>query len=227
MKITTILVIIVILAATVIGGLYYYTRSLKEDSYTSEYNFELSIETTDVQEGLIIYVPLPMKNGSPIVSESTFLQEANIPEGWTCEYVDTENGTMLKVEFQRLEVDHRYDDISLRVISENSINTEDALEDEPILSPRSNLREEEYTDEPYPERFEDRLEYYKYDTNIYVENITEGSEINIYLHHMGTNEWWVFGWSGNEYRNRLFSSAISSDGWSEHTADLIQGWGNY
>ncbi|MGM0405502.1 MAG: hypothetical protein ACQEQM_05110 [Thermoplasmatota archaeon] len=227
MKLWAIVVVTIIaVAAAAVGGLYFYMQSLKEDSYMSEYNFEVSFDTTEVQEDLIVYTPLPTKDGSPFVSESEFLEDSNIPEGWSCEFVDTEYGVMLKVRIERLEVG-QYDDLFLRVDSESSIDTKNALDEESILNPVHNLVEDEYDDEPYPERYEDQMKYYVYDSYVYVENLTEGSELNVYVHQMGTNGWWVFGWNGNEYRNRLRTSSITTDGWHEVETDLIQGWGNY
>ncbi|MFW6064163.1 MAG: hypothetical protein ACOC8Y_01150 [Candidatus Natronoplasma sp.] len=223
MKISAMLMtIIIVIAGTSLSGCLW-----KEESYTSEYNFEINLETTKVQENLILYTPLPRKNDTPIVNESEFLKEANIPENWTCEYMNTEHGVMLKIEIERLEVDQQYEDISLRIVSESRIDTRNALENEPIISPVYNLTEDEYDDEPYPDKFDERMEYYRYDSYVYVENLTENSELNIYLHHMGTNEWWVLGWTGNEYRNRLYTPSLINEGWHEVEADLIQGWGNY
>jgi len=226
MKIIAIIIVIILAATAVVGGLYYYTRRLKEDSYTSEYNFEVSFDTTTVQENLIVYTPIPTKNGSPFLTESEFLEEADIPEGWTCEYIDTEHGVMLKIQIERLEVD-QYDEIYLRVVSESSIDTKNAVDNEPILYPVYNLTEDEYDSEPYPDRYKEQMKYYVYESYVYVENLTEDSELNVYIHQTGTNEWWVFGWTGNEYRNRLNTSSLTSDGWHEVETDLIQGWGNY
>ena len=225
MKLLTILIIgIVIAAATMISGCLW-----KEESYTSEYNFEVNLDTTKVQENLVLFTPLPKINGSPFVNESEFLEEANIPEGWNCEYIETEHGVMLKIEIERLEVD-QYEEITLRIVSESRIDTKNALGNEPIISPVYNLTEDEYkeyNDEPYPERYDDQIKYYRYDSYVYVENLTENSELNIYLHHMGTNEWWVLGWIGNEYRNRLYTPSLINEGWHEVKTDLVQGWGNY
>lgn len=217
------MVVLLIIGATQLSGCLQW----KEESYTSEYNFEINLDTTEVQEDLVIYTPLPRENGSPIVNESEFLVEANIPENWTCEYMNTDHGVMLKIKIERLEVNQPYEEISLRIVSESRIDTEHALENEPIISPVYNLTEDEYDDEPYPDKFDERMKYYRYDSYIYVENLTENSELNIYLHHMGTNEWWVLGWSGNEYRNRLYSPSFTNEGWHQVEADLIQGWGNY
>jgi len=226
MKIMTIIIVIILATTAVFGGLYYYMQSLKEDSYMSEYDFEVIFDTTTVQEDLIVYTPLPTKNGSPFLSELEFLKEADIPEGLTCEYVDTEHGIMLKIQIERLEV-HQHEEIYLRVVSESSIDTKNAIDNEPVLYPVNNLTQEEYDSEPYPERFEEQMKYYAYDSHLYLENLTEDSELNVYIHLRGSNEWWVFGWTGNEYRNRLSRSSFKENGWHKVETDLIQGWGNY
>lgn len=218
------MVVIAVIIVSVFFGGYYYTQQMKADSYESEYAYEVNVDTDSVQSNVTLYVPFLRKDGDPVVTENSFINEANIPKGWSVFYVETQHGLMLSIFIDQLEPD-QYKDIYLTIYSDSSIDTRNVLENEPILSPVYNITEEEYN-EPHPEEWDERLNYYEYETYIFCENVTINSNLEVSIELTGSNTWWVFGWSGNEYRSRAYLS-IENAGWHNVDCGLVEGWGNY
>jgi hypothetical protein len=114
---------------------------------------------------------------------------------------------------------------SVTLAATDTIDTPDPFESEPLLSPKSELRETECRPPPPSET----AHCYEYESLVYAFYDTD-AETNVYiaLELSGYNEWFSGGWSGNEYRDRT-SVELSGpqSGWHVAAGELEVGSGNY
>ncbi|WP_135609909.1 hypothetical protein [Methanococcoides sp. AM1] len=88
-----VLVLVVIAAIGIYSGEKSY-----EDSYRSDYEYNVIISTTSTLENVTFYLPVPVFENRSVVAESLISENLhNMPKGWNFSLVDTEYGPMLGI----------------------------------------------------------------------------------------------------------------------------------
>ncbi|KAB3547974.1 MAG: hypothetical protein C5617_000865 [ANME-2 cluster archaeon] len=229
----------------------YHTHSMYEDSYRSEYRYEVTVRTDSVLQNATFYVPLPASENGSKIGEEIVAKNASIPAGWNCDLVETEHGKMLKIHVEEITParntppvplpeeecgpdalscpDQAYTSkwVSAMVHADHEINTKNPAGNEPMLSPKYNLARSVYR-MPHPE---DRTPpaCYEYESRIYANyTASPDAEVSIHVELTGANNWWVYGWSGNEYRDHAGVMLTGAqDGWCATSGNLVAGEGRY
>ncbi len=187
----------------------YHTHSLYEETYRSEYRYEVTVRTDSVLQNATFYVPLPASEDGSKIGEEIIAKNASIPAGWNCDLIETEHGTMLKIHAEGMIPDrytppvplpeeecgpdaipcpvqtHMVKWVSVRVHADHEINTKNPAGNEPMLSPKYNLASSVYR-MPHPK---DRTPpaCYEYESRIYA-NYTASADAEISIHVELTGE---------------------------------------
>ena len=190
------------------------------------------------------------EDGSKICCE-ILAKNASKPEGWDCDLVETEHGTMLKIHAAKMIPDlhappvplpedacgpdalscpaqtHASERVSARVQADREINTKYPAGNVSILSPKYNLTRSVYM-MPHPKDRTPPL-CYEYESRIYAKyTASPDAEVSIYVELAGENTWWVYGWSGNKYRDHVGVTLTGArDGWCAASGRLVAGEGRY
>ncbi|MFO7991459.1 MAG: hypothetical protein R6U61_04085 [Thermoplasmata archaeon] len=226
-KIIQYLIVIIVVVGLLVSGIYIFFYQMKKDSYTSEYSYEVHIDTENVVTNVTVIVPLPVYSNEPFLGDDITSGKAHVPEDWRCSLVDSNGTTMLKIEIDRIEP-NSYEHLRANQTSQDSIDTKSPQDDEPLLQPKYNMSETEYG-QPHPEEWDDRLKAYNYTTLVFLsyEGSNE-SEIRVSIRLSGSNTWWTLGWSGNEYWDNVSIEAKNGEkGWFIAEGKLVEGHGNY
>ncbi|MFH1054917.1 MAG: hypothetical protein V1744_02350 [Candidatus Altiarchaeota archaeon] len=118
-------------------------------------------------------------------------------------------------------------ELSVRVRADHDINTKNPIGNEPLLSPKYNLTRSTY-ELPYL-KGRTPPNYYEYESRIYADYATSANaNVSIYIETEGRNSWWVYGWSGNNYRDRIeLTFTGEQHGWYVASGKLVEGEGRY
>ncbi|MFD1562701.1 hypothetical protein ACFR99_03925 [Haloarchaeobius amylolyticus] len=250
------LLAVTVVAALLIGGLVVLSDSLAEDSYTSEYSYDVEITTNGTLTNATMLVPVPVSDGE--VSVAGALEDGDYyaqPEAFSSRIVETDRGPMLEVTVDEFVVEPEYyrvveegelgrtepitadeydpDDpdmfvrdtdryeLTVRVESDEPIETREPVGTEPVLEPRVDATETDCLDGP--ERC------YEYTGFVYAEYDTDPStDVSIRVTHHGENSWWVGGWSGNWYRDAVAVDLAGPQAdWIAVDGSLEAGQGSY
>ncbi len=229
----------------------YHTHSMYEDSYRSEYRYDVMVRMDSTLHNATFYVPLPVSEEDSKIGCEIVAKNASKSEGWDCEIVETEHGKMLKIHVEEITPDrntppvplpeeacgpdaipcpdpaYTFELVSARVQADREINTKNPAGNEPTLSPKYNLARSVYR-MPHPE---DRTPptRYEYESRIYANYMAPpDAEVSIHVGLTGGNTWWVYGWSGNEYRDWVGVTLTGAqDGWCAASGALVAGEGRY
>jgi len=229
----------------------YHTHNLYEGTYRSEYRYEVTVRTDSVLHNVTLYVPLPVFEEKSKIGCEIIEKNASKPEDWNCDLIETEHGTMLKIHAEGMIPDrytphvplpeeecgpdaipcpvqtHMVKWVSVRVHADHEINTKNPAGNEPMLSPKYNLTRSVYR-MPHPE---DRTPpaCYEYESRIYANyTASPDAEVSIHAELTGANNWWVYGWSGNKYMDRVGVMLTGAqDGWCAASGNLVAGEGRY
>jgi hypothetical protein len=117
--------------------------------------------------------------------------------------------------------------LSIRVHADHDINTKNPIGNEPLLSPKYNLTRSTY-ELPYPEG-QTPPKCYEYESRIYADyTASANAKLSIWIEAEGRNGWWVHGWSGNWYSDRIELTLIGEQhGWYFTSGKLVAGEGRY
>ena len=112
--------------------------------------------------------------------------------------------------------------VSMRV--RRSIDTVEPTGTEPLLAPEIGRRETACRDGHF-----ETQRCYALDSEVYLDyEAPADARSSVWVELSGRNEWWVFGWSGNEYREQILGDFIGpQDGWRTVEGELETGRGNY
>jgi hypothetical protein len=200
----------------------YYRYSLYKKTYTSEYYYQIQIDPDSPLSEVILYIPLPVLNNVSQVGDNIEVGNVQKPRNLHCSVVTTEYGTML-----RISADH-IDEPSLITVllpADNTINTKNALHNEMVLFPKYDLIQVP-CDFPHPEKRDTQLTCIEYQTMLYAECTPEGP-LTVFVTLEGRNTWWIFGWSGNSYRDQILVTVNGESGWQPARGEFVQGEGLY
>jgi hypothetical protein len=117
--------------------------------------------------------------------------------------------------------------ITVTADASGEIQTKNPAGAEPLLMPRYN-ETRIACDSPDSDR-PDPPQCFSYESSVYTAYETNpGTQVSIEVVSLGANQWWVLGWSSNEYCERItMSQTGNSTGWSNATGHLLQGAGRY
>ncbi len=229
----------------------YHTHSAYEDTYRSEYRYEVTVRMDSTLHNVTLYVPLPVAEDGSEIGEEIVAKNASIHTGWDCDIVETEHGQMLKIHIEEMISDlhappvplpedacgpdalscpaqtSASERVSAVVQADREINTKTPAGNEPTLSPKYNLTRSVYM-MPHPK---DRTPptRYEYESRIYADyTASPDAEVSIHVELTGENTWWVYGWSGNKYRDHVGMTLTGAqDGWCAASGNLVAGEGRY
>jgi hypothetical protein len=176
----------------------------------TEYGLMFKIESAKIQPS---YYPLPQP-----VSESEELTNETLQEKpivVSHEYSE-ETPVLMPIDF------------GTSVKAENLIDTRSPIGSEPVLLPKYNFRVSEKVP-IVPNNKNINPKYFDYESLIYAQYETSSdTEVHISVRLRGSNEWWIYGWRYNEYRDELSSQLIGSQaGWIRVKGEIITGDGIY
>ncbi|MDD3041424.1 MAG: hypothetical protein PHW56_00475 [Methanosarcinaceae archaeon] len=119
-------------------------------------------------------------------------------------------------------------DFGTRLEVEPLINTRNPEGNEPLLLPKYGLKVSEKSPlVPPPEHI--RPQYYDYGSRVYASyESSPETLVEIYVSLRGSNEWWVYGWTWNEYSDRVSVKLTGpQEGWIPVGGSLITADGVY
>lgn len=227
----------------------YHAHRLYEESYRSEYHYGIRIQTDSVLHNVTLFVPLPVFEEKSKIGDEMMAGNASKRDDWDCRIVETEHGKMLEIsaaeiapEFRPLPVPlppesiepgeeetlaSMPEGITVTVDADHDINTKNPIGNEPLLSPEYDLTRST-CELPYPER-RGPPNCYEYESRIYADyTASPDAKFSIYIELEGRNSWWVYGWSGNEYRDNVNVTLVGEKhGWHVASGRLIEGEGRY
>ena len=221
--------LLVIFGLVILGGVFMLGTFFFYDSYTSAYDYELSVSVDGATDELVILVPVPTMNEEASLDELHISTSDRFSDIDT-EVVETQYGPMLRIEIGTVETGDRWHDlfITSRTSSDRTIETKDPRGQEPILAPLELI---ESQDDGYPDdRWPNRTSFDAISTAYIEHDGGEDVEIGVTVSYRGSNEWWTFGWSGNEYETVVWSDEIARDPtgtWIELRGWHTEGSGRY
>lgn len=256
-SVAAVVVSAVIFAALVVvlfAAIFLWLYSTSGDSTVmSTYNYRIAVNTDTKLENLTFYLPLPIFMNESKIGDEAIIQNRGSSQQWELSKIETEHGTMLKLTANELEtvLHQQFEvepgktgdvptgnvfsfvrgsiDVEVSMDADHVIDTRNAANSEPVLSPKYNVTLSEYqTAAPRPSsRIPPKA--WSYDSFIYAD-YTSSPEANVEV-SVGTggrNEWWVGGWTSNEYRDGIYTTFIGErHGWISVTGELVEGEGRY
>jgi len=205
----------------------YHTNNMYENSLQSDYDYRVSVDTRSTLHNVTLYLPLPVfENKSPLGEELVSRGSGDLPPEWKLSIMDTEYGPMLNIEAQEIQPPGDY--FSFYFSPGHELNTRFPVGNESVLLPKNNLRESDEGPLVSPPSHINPL-YYDYESQVYASYDTRPDfEVQISVSLRGSNEWWIYGWTGNSYSDKVTARLIGpQDGWSPAEGLLVTGDGVY
>lgn len=114
--------------------------------------------------------------------------------------------------------------VEVMVAADHSIDTRNPTGVEPLLSPEFSRQFVPCEDAHF-----DTQECYSTTTRTFVSyEAPDETRTSVWVTLEGRNEWWIFGWNGNQYRHHYDGEFVGTqDSWHELEGALETGWGNY
>ncbi len=250
------LLAVAVVATLLIGGFVVLSETLAEDSYTSEYSYDVEVVTNGTVTNATVLVPVPVADGEVAVAGA--LEDGDYyaqPEAFSSRLVETDRGPMLEVTVDEFVVEPEYYrvveegdrgrtepitadeydpndpdtfvrdtdryELTLRIESDEPIETREPVGSEPILEPRADATETECLDGAERCQEYTGFLYAEYDTD-------PSTDVSIRVSHRGENSWWVGGWSGNWYSDEVAVELAGPQAdWIAVDGSLEAGQGSY
>jgi len=218
------LLILVLISALSANHEYRLDRSY-EDSFRSDYEYNIMIGSHNTLHNVTLYLPVPMfENEYKVANEIIAINDWNSPSNWKYSLVDTEHGKMLRISAKEIKAEFH----SYAVAIDHEINTKYPIGNESVLVPKYDMKGPYYK---FPHTQEDRTSplVYEYEGRIYADYETSpDNEVVISIELTGLNQWWTLGGSGNEYRDLVTINLTGEqDGWIDAKGKMITGDGVY
>lgn len=228
-KVALAFVVILLIALLLLGGVFAVGTFFFYDSYASTYSYDVSIDVDGETESVDLLIPLPVYDGEAQLGD-VYISERERFEGVDHAVVDTEHGPMLQLEIDKIRDGPHWHTLSLstQVEIDESIDTKNPRETEPVLSPVELVERD--LDETIHDRWPDRVDFDATSTAYIAHSGEDDVEIGISVWYRGGNDWWTFGWNGNYYETSVVGGldAPDSDGvWVDLHGRHIEGAGNY
>jgi len=242
--ISLILVIVVISA----GLLFYESERIRQGSMTHTYRYMVEIESTGTVYNASIIVPVGSVDGSsPIADAIEYGRMTGIPAGWSLMLLTTDSAVFLKISAPEIiastpvtpmpvyegqepggtEMSPRTPVVlTVEVDSESAIATADPEGSEPLLEPRENQTPNECS---FPHPDDMPVSCYRYAIPVYASYMASNDTmLSVAVELVGENTWWLGGWSGNSYSDRVHLTLSGPfSGWTITGGTSVFGMGNY
>ncbi len=246
------ILIVALVASAAFVSFSAYVHAAYERTLSSRYVYEISLETDAVLSNVTLFVPLPERHGgrSPILERIGEGDLYGIPRDWETEIYGTEKFSMLMIsadeilpQFGPPPLPASEEEnltaapaatpvpvpVTIRVEADAGavIDTRHPIGNSSVILPKYDLSPVPC---PFPHGEEERPPAcYTYETSVYAD-YTAGADaaVTITVSLTGTNEWFIFGWTGNEFRDRL-TLALDGEvhGWQRANGTLMTGIGQY
>jgi hypothetical protein len=246
---TRIFIVVLILAAAFIS-FFAYVQGSYDQTLSSTYTYEISISIDAPLHNVTLFVPLPEETGrtSPIAISAGAGEIYGIPEGWEVAFFGTEKASMMRITADEILPQYRLPPrpandtevaaaaetmpvaVPIRLLIEGTsdclIDTRHPVGNSSVLLPKNNLTQVACE---FPGGGELSPICYTYEGALYAGYDTSpGAEVSISVSLTGTNDWFVFGWSFNEFRDGMSVTLSGSGaGWQKTAGTLITGVGRY
>jgi hypothetical protein len=249
---------LVVVVTAVVGGLFLYSQHLYRDSYGSDYTYEVRVSPSAPITNATFLVALPTHDGSSPVTEAAVrhpftpdgwsydIVEADdgqmlriradaVPTDPTYHYSVVRDDrlvgweTIPEAEYDpdnssHLRVTHEDVDVQTGVEVNQTIDTAAPIGSEPLLRPHENR-----TDSACYAAPDEEEACHVYDGRAFVSyDAAPDTAVYVSVELRGSNSWWVFGWSFNEYVDTQTVETVGpQDGWVTTDGELRTGNGNY
>ncbi|WP_128695000.1 hypothetical protein [Methanoculleus taiwanensis] len=231
-------------------GLFGYAGVMYERTLSSTYTYEVTVETDASLSNVTLFLPLPDNGGrSPVVTDLGRGDVYGLPNGWQTGVYGTGKATFLKITAGRIEPGYRPAPVPadpeegptpaagvlpvpvpVRLIVEAEadelIDTRCPVGNSTVLLPKVNLTEGRCD---FPHELQEPPACYDYETSFFAEyGAAPDTEVTVSVSLTGSNSWFVFGWSGNEFRDRaVLTLTGESRGWQPAEGSMTTGVGRY
>lgn len=120
--------------------------------------------------------------------------------------------------------DERSVEVSVTTRVDRTVDTAGPTGTEPLLAPETGRREVPCRDAHF-----ETQRCYSFDSEVFLAyDAPPETRSSVWVELSGRNEWWVFGWNGNEYRELVYGEFFGpQDGWQSVAGELETGTGNY
>jgi hypothetical protein len=245
----------IIIVLVVAAGLWsYHTDKLYKESYMSDYNYRITLETDSALKDLTLYIPLPLFKEESKIGAEIIAGNVSKTDDWNFSIVETVHGKMLKItakefipeyhslpipiepgkepkELPKPNISDTFSketpvltskEITVMLHAYHNIDSKNPIGNEPLLSPKYNITLSSY-DVPYPEGWTPPT-VHKYESCVYADYTASSSaKISVYVMLEGRNSWWVYGWSFNDFTDRIEATITGEQrGWLIVTGKLAQ-----
>ena len=228
-KVALALGVVLLIALVVLGGIYALGTLFFYDSYSSSYEYDVSISIDGETEDAVFIVPIGVHDGEAHLGDVHF-SESDRFDGIDYTVADTEHGPMLRIEVDEIREapDWHHLEFTAQVESDRTIDTRSPRGTEPLLSPVERFVRD--LDEPHHDRWPDYRNFDATSTAYIEHDGDEDVEIGVSVWYRGGNDWWTFGWNGNWYETAVLANEAAHDPngvWIELTGWHTEGAGSY
>ncbi|MDN7023980.1 hypothetical protein FGU65_03580 [Methanoculleus sp. FWC-SCC1] len=237
---------IALLLAGLFIGFSAYVQSTYAETLSSTYTYEITLETDRVLTNVTLFLPLPENGGrSPVTLAVGRGDLAGLPRGWGIGLYGAGNATFMKITADRIAPEYRPPPVAvgeegnpaaspvlvpIRLVAEADagavIDTAHPLGNSTLLRPKYSLTGVACD---FPHDPASPPVCYTYETAFFASyRAAPDARVTITVGLTGSNTWFVFGWSGNELRDRAVLTLTGpSDGWQRVRGAMKTGIGRY
>jgi hypothetical protein len=224
------------------------------ESSNNLYDFTVAVNTDSKLENLTFYLPVPVLMNESELGEKAVFENTGGNKGWNLSMIETEHGKMLKITANELNPELHQEievnppepgqnkdvptgevisftrgsiDFGVSMEADHIIDTRNALENEPNLSPKYNLKPSDSNLPPLDD--ETYVEAWNYESMIYADyTASPDAHVEVGISSSGVNEWWRGGWTYNKYREYLGTEFTGEKhGWFTANGEFVEGEGIY
>lgn len=220
-----------------------------DESAVHQYSYRVTLSSSGNTSPFTFMVPVGSSAGSSVVADA--IEKGGmigIPRSWHVELLNTSESIYLKLSGPGLSDTHyppplpvpeeadiqvlgdvpHFGPYSLQVIVDSHVEipTRQPSGRAPLIQPRMNVSVAEC---PVPHPVGMPVSAETYSSPVYVRYNTEREHVLFLTVEMeGRNSWWMGGWNGNSYLDRLtLDCSGSQSGWLPAQGILVAGLGNY
>lgn len=217
---------LVLLMIISVGLLSFWWQDQKQKMYDnslrSSYDYDVMLTTDSALSNVTLYLPLPVTNNTSSMGMDIVDHHFNDDDpSWEYAVVNTEHGPMLSMKNEK----PRSIDLSTMVLSNQTIDTMNPLDNEMVLMPKYKLMHNVNSNRVHSRT----SEQFDYESRMYAYYETSSNAnviISIYLN--AHNEWWIGGWQHNSYWETMeIKLSGPQNGWTTVNGELITGEGTY
>lgn len=242
------LISFILVVFVVAGGiLYYESNRIMQQSTTHSYRYSITLDSTGPVNNCTLILPACSMNGSSQIADAIESgQMTGVPDGWDLVLLTTRDTVSLKISApciigsssitpvaaeeeipaKRPRNTHTPVFMKASICSDSVIDTKSPSGEEPLLAPRMNVTQVS-CNFPHPEDMP--LSCHSYTIPVYASYMSDSEVVlSIRVELVGENAWWLGGWTGNSYSDRLYLELNGPvSGWVEADGFSVYGMGRY